>query len=741
MSKADVMAGRAFVSIGMKSSITKDLNKLKTELNDFGSSIMSIGAKVSGMGLAITGSLTAAVMHFANVGSELNDMSARTGIGTTALAELGYAAKMTGTSMESVERAIGKMQKNIAGVGEESATVTAALSAIGLSSSRLAGLAPEDQFQLISESIAAIEDPAQRSAAAMGVFGKSGRELLPMMQNIKALRAEARELGIAPSPESIAAADAIGDAIDRVRAVVSSTVFEIGAALAPMAADILDGFLVVTKAVKKFVVENKSLIVTAAKVGTVLMVAGSAIVAIGATFIGAGMAISGVLSVMSLFGGAIGVITSLLAVVLSPVGILVAALVAGAYAWARFTESGRQAVTGLVSIVTGTFGGILTTVNSTMGGIKDAIMAGDLSLAGQIAMTGLKLVFAQALDGIYKLFGATIGTIVSQLLTGDFAGAWKTLGATILNSIATAMSGAVEVSTVAIDQIVSLINGITEAWRKASNALTDYILESASDNGILTGPLELVSGVDMTKETARGKQLDEERKKKGLTPKEREQAKADALWKELDPLTDNGNAISKDPAEIKRVDALRSAWYEQEQKAKAMADTQSDPALTSSDIGSVDAIAAGVDASVADQKAKIDAIVNAAQEKMNQAVVATDQAAADTTAGKPQAASAEVQALQAELAALKKQASEKVTAMNASTSGGGSEGTGGAGGIGTKGSVASFSLAQLAGSVGRGTAEKQLTVAQQQKKLQEQALIVGQQTMLAMMGLGMNFPP
>ena len=166
MSKADVMAGRAYVSLYAKNDISKTLTKLKTELNDFGLSIMGIGSKVAGMGLAITGSLTAAVMHFANVGSELNDMSSRTGISTTALVELGYAAKMTGTSMESVERAIGKMQKNIAGVGEESGAVTAALSAIGLSSSRLAGLAPEDQFQLISESIAAIEDPAQRSVAA-----------------------------------------------------------------------------------------------------------------------------------------------------------------------------------------------------------------------------------------------------------------------------------------------------------------------------------------------------------------------------------------------------------------------------------------------------------------------------------------------------------------------------------------------------------------------------------------------
>lgn len=668
MAKADVMAGRAYVSIGMKSSITKDLNKLKTELNDFGSSIMGIGSKVAGMGLAITGSLTAAVMHFANVGSELNDMSARTGIGTTALVELGYAAKMTGTSMESVERAIGKMQKNIAGVGEESGAVTAALSAIGLSSSQLAGLAPEDQFQMISESIAAIEDPAQRSAAAMGVFGKSGRELLPMMENIKALRAEARELGIAPSPESIAAADAIGDSIDRVRAVVSSTVFEIGAALAPMAADILDGFLVVTKAVKKFVVENKSLIVTAAKVGTVLMVAGSAIVAIGATFIGAGMAISGVLSVMSLFGGAIGVITSLLAVALSPVGILVAALVAGAYAWARFTESGRAAVSGLSGIITGAFGGIATTVSDTFGGIFDAIKAGDLSLAGQIAITGLKLVFAQGLEAITKLFGDSIGKMASQVLSGDFAGAWSTLGTTILDSVANIASGMVSLFS-------NAANAVMNKWQETVNAISDYILQAATEGGAMGWALEQVSGVNMQEEAARGKRIEEERRKRGMTP--------------------DNNLIAD------------STQYQ-------------DPMLQG-------------------LKDKVKAAGDAANAMMADATDATGQALAEATAGQAQTASVEVMALQAQLAALQKEAAGKVAAMNAGSLSGGGQGTGG-GGIESKGSVASFSLAQLAGSVGRGTAEKQLTVAQQQKKLQEQALIVGMQTMAAIQGMGLNFP-
>ena len=149
MSKADVSAGRAFVSLFVKSSITKDLQKAAGELNNFGSSIVGIGAKVAGMGVAITGSLTAAVLHFADVGSELNDMSARTGIGTTALAELGYAAKMTGTDMGAVEKTIAKMQKNLGEIGPESKKVSEALSQIGLSASQLAGMSPEDQFQLL----------------------------------------------------------------------------------------------------------------------------------------------------------------------------------------------------------------------------------------------------------------------------------------------------------------------------------------------------------------------------------------------------------------------------------------------------------------------------------------------------------------------------------------------------------------------------------------------------------------
>lgn len=637
MAKADIAAGRAYVSLFVKNDMTKALNKAKQELNDFGSSILGVGTKVAGMGAVITGGLTAAVMHFANVGSELNDMSARTGISTTALAELGHAAGMTGTEMASVESSVKKMQKNLGGIGPESKKAQEALAAMGLTMGQISGLAPEDQFQAIAERIGSIEDPSRQAAAAMAIFGGSGTDILPMMQNIRELRQEARDLGIAPSPESIAAADAIGDAIDRVRAVVSSAVFEIGAAMAPMATDILNGFLIVAKAVKKFVVENRALVVTAAKVGVALLVAGTAIAAIGGAFIFAGAAIGGMMSVMAAFGAAAGVVTSVIAAagsavmaILSPVGLLAAALVAGVYAWARFTESGREAVSGLATIVSEVFGGIMTTVSETMGGIIMAIQAGDLSLAGQIAMIGLQLVFLQGLETIHKLFGDTIGTIIGQIVNGDLAGAWETTTAALTITWDAFSTNIVERFREASESIMAI-------WRETAGFLNDNILDYLS---AATGKDLALGGM------SRGK------KRLG------------------DPAPSPPGAAPKSPE-----------------------------------------------------------------------VAQAEKVLEDATTGQAAAASEAVKALQAELASLRAQASGKVAAMNAGAAESGGKGFGAGGGSLGKASAASFSLAALAMSAGRGGFEqKQLAASQKTNKLQEEANKIAWQTMNAVAGWGMHHP-
>jgi len=678
MSRADIMAGRSYVSLYVKNGIPEALKKAKEQLDGFGSSVVGLGAKVAGMGTAIVGGLTGAILHFADAGSALNDLSARTGLSTTALAEFGYAAGMTGTDIASFESGVKKMQKNLGGIGPESKKAQEALAAMGLSMDMISGLAPEDQFQAIAESVGSIQDPSQKAAAAMAVFGGSGTDLIPMMENIRELRDEARELGIAPSPESIDAADAIGDAIDRVKAVVSSAVFEIGAALAPMASDFLDAFVKVAKAVRNFVQENKAMIVTVAKIGLVLMAAGGALIAIGGTFIAAGAAIGGFVSVMSAIAAAgsvamsvLGVVGAVIGSILSPVGLLVAALTAGVYAWARFTQGGQDAVSGLSTIIGETFGAISTTVTETLGGIVAAIQSGDLALAGQIAMIGFRLVMMQGLEAIHSLFGEAWGTLASQLLSGDFAGAWSTFGSMILDTMAGVSSGMVSLFSNAADAVMT-------KWQQTVNKISDFILESASQGGVMGWALEQISGVNMQEEAARAARLN---------------AQAGAM------------GLAQDAGTV------TSAEYQ-------------DPAL--------EAMKAKVAAAGEAAKAAMDASTEATG---NALADATAGSAAETS-DSVKALQAELAALQAEAAAKL----EAVKSGQAEAGGKPAGMFGGAGASGGKVSAASFNLAQLAMSSGRSYEYKQLAASQKQVSLQEQAVDIGWQTLGAISGWSLHHP-
>lgn len=658
MSKADIQAGRAYVSLYMKNDLSTALKKAKEELDGFGSSLIGIGAKVAGVGTAIVGGLTGALMHFADMGSALNDLSARTGLSTTALAEFGYAAGMTGTEIGAFEAGVKKMQKNLGGIGPESKKAQEALAAMGLSMDMISGLAPEDQFQAIAESIGSIQDTSQKAAAAMAVFGGSGTDLIPMMENIRELRAEARDLGIAPSPESIAAADAIGDAIDRVKAVVSSAVFEIGAAIAPMASDFLDAFLKVSKAVRNFIQQNKAMIVTVAKIGLVLMAAGGALIAVGGFFITAGAAIGGVVSVMSALAAVgsmamsvLGVVGAVIGSVLSPIGILVTLLGAGVYAWARFTAGGQAAVSGLSTIIGETFGAISTTVKETLGGIVAAIQAGDLALAGQIAMVGLRLVMMQGLEAVHKLFGESWGALASQLLSGDFAGAWSTFGSMILDTMAGVASGMVSLFS-------NAANAVMAKWQQTVNKISDFILESASQGGVMGWALEQISGVNMKEEAARAARLNAQAGVMGLAQ-------------------DAGT--------------VTSAEYQ-------------DPAL------------AAMKAKVAAAGEAAKAAMDASTEATGTALADATAGSAAETSDAVKSLQAELAALQTEaankLAAVKSGQAEANGKPAGSMFGGG--------GSGGKSSAASFNLAQLAMSSGRTFESKQLAATEKSAKLQEQ---------------------
>jgi hypothetical protein len=91
---------------------------------------------------------------------------------------------------------------------------TETMNALGLSYAQLASLTPTEQMELLAQRISAIPDPAQRSALAMEIFGRSGGELMPLLRNMSEELDVARtQLGSYPEAINRAnqALDDIGD--------------------------------------------------------------------------------------------------------------------------------------------------------------------------------------------------------------------------------------------------------------------------------------------------------------------------------------------------------------------------------------------------------------------------------------------------------------------------------------------------------------------------------------------------
>ncbi|MFB3892449.1 MAG: hypothetical protein ACE15C_10560, partial [Phycisphaerae bacterium] len=173
--------------------------------------------------------MLASTKVFSKMGDDLAKMSARTGFSVETLSELGFAADLSGASMEVLENGIRKMQRTLVDAAQGSKSAQDALAMLGLAVADLAGLSPEEQFKLIADRLAKIEDLTIKAAAAMELFGRNGTELLPMLSGgaagIERLQEQARKLGLTISTEDAKAAERFNDILSIMWKVLKQGVF------------------------------------------------------------------------------------------------------------------------------------------------------------------------------------------------------------------------------------------------------------------------------------------------------------------------------------------------------------------------------------------------------------------------------------------------------------------------------------------------------------------------------------
>jgi hypothetical protein len=171
-------------------------------------SLASLSSAVTGLNQAMQlaqggwGLLNGAFQKFHAVGEsirQIGEFSSMTGYSTERLVALQSAAKRFGVDAETMNTGLKKLVVNLGKAQEEGSPAADALRKLGLSAELLNKLGSDAAFNSVANAISRLPTPAEKAAAAVELFGKSGIELVNVLNlgksGIDELQHKADELG------------------------------------------------------------------------------------------------------------------------------------------------------------------------------------------------------------------------------------------------------------------------------------------------------------------------------------------------------------------------------------------------------------------------------------------------------------------------------------------------------------------------------------------------------------------
>ncbi len=359
--------------------------------------LVPVGA-VAGLAAMAKGSIDTA--------DNLNDMSQRTGVAVESLSRFGQAAADSGSSIEGVAKGMGQLAKRITDPGS---AASEALKGIGIATTDAQGKVRSlDSVMLdISDRFAKMPDGAEKSALAMQLFGKSGVELIPMLNEG---RAALEQYQATISGDMAKSADEFNDALNAIGRELSGPFNEAVTKLLPAITGIANGIVGMIKAFTSLPgpVQQTLLVIGGLLTALVALApAISAIITIGSAIAGlfaTGGALAGAGSIIA------GLATAFIVLITGPVGIIALVALAGVaiYAFRDKIGAGFKAVASFVgNAFKGLYDGVIN-VFSKIGEVVGKIFTG--------VVNTVKAAFRSVLQYLADQINRA-GDLVNQLIT------------------------------------------------------------------------------------------------------------------------------------------------------------------------------------------------------------------------------------------------------------------------------------------------------------------------------------
>ena len=204
-------------------------DSIRGNLARLGDESSRVKGLLAGLGVSLSVAGFAAMIKSAiDAADHLNKLSQKIGISVEALSTLRFAAQLSDVSLESLQKGIKSLSQNITEANTGIGDGAQLFEALGISVKNADGSmkSTEDVLLQVANVFANLEDGAVKTALAVKIFGKSGMDMIPFLNQgaagINQLTAEAERLGLKLTTETARSAEAFNDNLTALKASSSS---------------------------------------------------------------------------------------------------------------------------------------------------------------------------------------------------------------------------------------------------------------------------------------------------------------------------------------------------------------------------------------------------------------------------------------------------------------------------------------------------------------------------------------
>lgn len=155
-------------------------------------------------------------------GNRIEKTAQSIGIATGALQELQYAGKLADLSAEGMSQSIGILSRKMLEAKNGGAEAAKAFKGIAFQEGGKLK-ATDEVLASIADKFEKMPDGAEKTAMAMQLFGRAGKQMIPLLNKgsgeLAAMRKEAQDLGLVMSEKATKASEQLNDNLVRLKAV------------------------------------------------------------------------------------------------------------------------------------------------------------------------------------------------------------------------------------------------------------------------------------------------------------------------------------------------------------------------------------------------------------------------------------------------------------------------------------------------------------------------------------------